>query len=162
MSTVVISGSVRDQSAVRRWVEYWVGRGNDVVDAPKPIPQSEFHAEYPEVFRHFYDRLADCDVLFVMNEDRDGVVGYVGAATFAELSFAVARNVCGHKPVEIVVLKPVGDDVHAADEIRLWADLGWITFHESVGPAPRERPPSDERLLSGGCSVRSADTDPGR
>lgn len=83
------------------------------------------------MFRAFYERLAGCDALFVMNEDRDDVVGYVGAATFGELSYAVARNACGHKPIEIVVLQPVGDDVHGCEEIRLWKDLGWITFHRS-------------------------------
>ncbi len=129
VSTVVISGSVRDQSAVRSWVEFWAGQGHDVLDYPKPIPEGDFLALYPGVFRRFYERLAECEVLFVMNEDRDGMGGYIGAATFAELSFAVARNASGGKPVKVVLLQPVDDEVHCADEVRLWADLGWITFH---------------------------------
>lgn len=69
-----------------------------------------------------------------MNEDRKGVAGYVGPATFAELSYAVARNACQNRPVEIIVLQPVGDDVHGADEINLWDELGWITFHDGTRP----------------------------
>ena len=139
MRTLVISGSAKDQAAVRRWVDHRTGRGYEVVDYPAPIPQDRFVDEYPGVLQAFFDRLAECDVLFVMNEDRKGVIGYVGAATFAELSYAVVRNVRQQRPVEIIVLQPVGDDVHGADEINLWHDLGWIAFNSPEPGNPHGR-----------------------
>lgn len=129
MSTLVISGSAKDQTVVRKWVDYWTAEGYSVIDYPAPIAEGRFKAEYPAVFRTFFECLAACDVLFVMNEDRDDTSGYVGAATFAELSYGVARNACGHGPVDIVVLKPPGPGVHGVDEIVLWHDLGWLSYH---------------------------------
>ncbi len=102
-----------------------------MVASPAPIPSGRLLEDYPGVFRAFYEQLAVCDALFVMNEDRDDVAGYVGAATFAELSFAVARNAFRRQPVDIVVLQPVSDTVSGADEIRLWHSLGWIRYHRS-------------------------------
>ncbi|MEL6984658.1 MAG: hypothetical protein AAFO29_19680, partial [Actinomycetota bacterium] len=118
-------------AAVEKWVAHWTERGYEVADYPAPIPDDRFNEEYPEVLRAFFERLDECDVLFVMNEDRKGVTGYVGPATFAELSYAVVRNVRRQRSIQIIVLQPVGDDVHGRDEIRLWHDLGWITFHSN-------------------------------
>ena len=131
MPTMVISGSAREQEAIQRWIVFWQRRGYEVIAYPSPIPANEFQARYPGVLRAFYERLAACDALFVVNEDRDSIRGYVGAATFGEISYAIARNACEHQPVEIVLLQPVSDEVHGADEIRLWSELGWITFHEA-------------------------------
>lgn len=130
VATMVISGSAKDQAAIRQWVDHWSDRGFTVIDHPSAIPEDRFREAYPEVFRSFYARLATCDVLFVMNEDRQGVAGYVGPATFAELAFAVARNAREHGSVEIIMALPVGPEVHGAEEIGLWHDLGWISFLE--------------------------------
>lgn len=137
MGSVVISGSAKDQSALTRWSSYWSTRGHSI-HSPVAIDPARFTVDYPVAFEEFFEHLCMCDLLFVMNEDRGDIIGYVGAATFAELAFVVARNALRQSAVEVVLLQPPSDRVNGADEIRTWDALGWIRFlkPDQSPPAP--------------------------
>lgn len=61
-----------------------------------------------------------------MNEDKNGITGYIGAETFAEMAFGVTQKVVYGKDLEILLLKRPGENVFSFSEIELWLKLGWI------------------------------------
>jgi hypothetical protein len=61
-----------------------------------------------------------------MNENKNGIVGYLGAESFAEMAFGVAQNLLYNKNIEILLLQLPGNKVQSYDEILLWMKLGWI------------------------------------
>jgi len=65
-----------------------------------------------------------------MNEDKNGIIGYIGAETFAELSFAVAQNLLNTHQTEIYVRKMPSKEVQCYEEINLWLELGWIKLFD--------------------------------
>ena len=61
-----------------------------------------------------------------MNEDKNGVVGYIGYEAYAELLFGLAQKLNYNKDIELIVLKMPSKNVGCYDEINLWIELGWI------------------------------------
>jgi len=64
--------------------------------------------------------------LLVLNLDKRGIDRYVGAGVFAEISFAVGRNLTCGKKIKIYLLNPVPENVLNSDELGYWVKLGWI------------------------------------
>ena len=126
LGRVAISGSARDAAAMRSWKQRWEAAGYEVVDYPRPIPVTSLAADYPEVYRYFHDVVRSVDILFVANLDRGGVVGYIGAATFADMSFVNARNVLEEQRTRILLLQAPGEAVASRSEVGLWLAQGWI------------------------------------
>ena len=63
---------------------------------------------------------------------KGGVEGYIGAETFAELTFTVAQNLVYRKNIEIILAKMPSEKVQSFEEVNLWLRLGWIrVFKES-------------------------------
>ncbi len=73
------------------------------------------------------------DYLFVMNEDKNSIKGYIGAETFAEMGFAVTQKLLYDKPIVVVLYQKPSESVFSYDEVCLWHSLGWISFLEEVG-----------------------------
>jgi hypothetical protein len=123
---VVIAGSVTLQDKVQYWINYWEKKSCDVIDYPMGIQDTSFLKEYPQVYKTFFDNITKTDILFVMNEDKNGIKGYLGAESFAEMAFAVVQNQLFAKDIEIILLKMPVKEVPSYDEIILWLQLGWI------------------------------------
>jgi hypothetical protein len=126
MKKIIIAGSAKLQKEATHWVNYWQSKNFEVTDYPKKIEPSEFEKEYPDIYRLYFKRLLVADILFVMNEDRNGVRGYIGAETFAEMAFAVANNQLGKTKIEIVLLKKPSNKCIGSDDVNLWLKLDWI------------------------------------
>ena len=126
MKKVVISGSVALQPQIQKWRQYFLDQNYEILDHPKPIPADQFAGRYPETYRAFMESIKHTDVLFIMNEDRNGTAGYIGAAAFAELAFGLAQRMVEHRKIELLLLKMPGPDVPCYDEVSLWHRLGWI------------------------------------
>ena len=126
MKKVVISGSASLQDATKKWIDYWKNYGYEIIDYPKPIKKEEVIHRYPQIHKEFYQCTEQTNVLFIMNEDKKGISGYIGASTFAELAFAVALNSIYNKNIEILLLKMPSLNVQCYEEIKLWLSLGWI------------------------------------
>lgn len=129
MKKVVIAGSASLQEKVQYWRNIWEIKGYDVVNYPAPIPQESFMGLYPIVHANFFRDMTEADILFVMNEDKNGITGYIWAETFAELTFGVAQNLIYGKRIEIVLLKMPEERVQSCQEIELWLKLGWIKLY---------------------------------
>lgn len=82
--------------------------------------------EYPEVHRRFFKDITETDILFVMNENKNNITGYLGAESFAEMCFGVSRNLLHNKNIEVILFQLPGDKVQSYNEINLWLKLHWI------------------------------------
>lgn len=132
MKKVVISGSVRLQQGLKKWNQRWLSAGFDVIYLPELIDHDEnFTAAYKDTYRRLYKSLLRTDVLFVMNENKHGVDGYVGAQTFAEASYAVANNlILNNRKICIVLLNMPSKQVASYSEITIWLELGWVVLFD--------------------------------
>lgn len=124
---VVIAGSVSLANEIKRWVDYWNIQENCIVlDYPKTIDQENFDLDYPKVHEDFFRNIKEADILFVANEDKNGVGGYIGYETFAELAFAVAQKLTDKRNIKIILAKMPSKEVGCYEEVVLWTRLGWI------------------------------------
>jgi len=128
---VVIAGSASLQNEIHQWIDYWnTQKGHKVIDFPKFIPQEGFHEIYPKIHHEFFKNLRKANLLFVANENKNGIVGYVGAETFAEAAFVVSENLIDRKKIKVLLRQMPSPKVQSFDEIRLWLKLGWIQIME--------------------------------
>lgn len=130
MKKIVIAGSASLQDKIQYWKKIWENNGCLVLDYPIPIPKENFLKEYPKIHADFFKNITETDILFVMNEDRNGIVGYLGAESFAEMCFGVAQNLIHNKNIEVVLLRMPDKSVQSYNEVALWLKLGWIRLYE--------------------------------
>lgn len=127
MKKVVISGSSKLQMELKKWVEYWNKQEDcSVLNWPVPIPEEKFEELYPEEHKIFFQHITEADILFVANEDKNGVGGHIGAETFAELAFGLAQKLIYQKPIRLILAQMPSEEVACYEEIELWEKLGWI------------------------------------
>lgn len=127
---VVISGSAKLQDQIIRWLEYWKSRGYEILDYPEPIADEDFVKIYRQNRTKFFNSIRYADVLFVMNEDKNGVTGYIGASTFAEMAYAISENHIHGKSISIELLKMPAKSSFFHEDVTRWRELGWIKLHE--------------------------------
>ncbi len=130
MKRVVIAGSVSLQEKIQYWKKIWEDKGYTVTGYPLPISKENFLEEYPKVHSDFFKNIVEADVLFVMNEDKGGIVGYIGAESFAEMCFGVTQNLVYGKNIEVILFQMPEKGVQSYDEIALWLKLDWIKLYK--------------------------------
>lgn len=123
---LVIAGSASLQEKVQHWKKFWEEKECSVTSCPVPISEETFLEEYPKVHTDFFKNIDEANILFVMNEDKNSITGYLGAEFFAEMAFAVAQNLIHNKNIEVILLQMPEKKVQSYDEIILWLNLGWI------------------------------------
>lgn len=123
---VVIAGSASLQKEIKGWIDWWEGNNFLVINYPESISEDRFISLYPKVHQKFFKDMSEADMVFVANEDKNGIEGYIGAETFAELTFAVAQNLVYGKNIEVILAKMPSEKIQSIDEIKLWLELGWI------------------------------------
>lgn len=129
---VVISGSAKLQKEINNWREIFANKNYQILDYPKPIEEEQFIKLYPNIHKDFLDHITQTDILFIMNEDKNGIVGYIGYETFAELLFGLSQKLIYNKDIEIIILKMPSPDVGCYKEIHLWLSLGWIKLYSDI------------------------------
>ena len=130
MKKVVIAGSAKLQKEVDKWLKVFENQNYEILDYPRAIEESKFMELYPDIHTKFLENIAKADMLFLMNEDKNGIVGYIGAEAFAELTFGLAQKLVYNKEIELIILKMPSQDVQCYEEIDLWLKLGWIKLYE--------------------------------
>ena len=135
MKKITISGSSSLQDDIKKWVKYWTDAGYQVIDYPEAIDKNNLVKEYPKLHKDFYSHINQSNTLFIMNEDKKDIKGYIGAATFAEIAFAVTQNLIFDKKIDIKLIKMPAPEVQCYDEIKLWIEIGWI----NISPEPNNR-----------------------
>lgn len=126
----MIVGSASLQDKINEWKLFWEKEGDEVIGFPASIPTETFVDAYPQVHIDFYRNLEHANMVFVMNEDKNGIVGYLGAESFAELAYVVTQNLIHGKKIEVLLLKMPEQRVACYDEITLWFKLKWIKLYE--------------------------------
>lgn len=130
MKKVVIAGSAKLQDDIKYWKEKFSNNNYEVLDYPKAIEKERFMELYPSVHKEFFENITKTDILFIMNEDKKGKIGYVGAESFAELTFGLAQKLVYGKNIELIILKMPSIEMQCYEEIDLWLKLGWIRLYE--------------------------------
>jgi hypothetical protein len=130
MEKVVISGSASLQEELKKWVRYWEKRNAEILAWPVLVSEERFEKEYPRVHSDFYRAIAASDILFVANEPKNGIGGYVGPSVFAEVSFAIGLNFVRKRKIGITFLNPPADDSPSSEALRLWIGYGWAEILE--------------------------------
>ncbi|MBQ9834592.1 MAG: hypothetical protein IJO33_05340 [Bacilli bacterium] len=130
MKKIVIAGSAKLQKQINDWIVRFKNNNYEVLDYPKPINKNDFMQLYPKIHKSFFENIINTDILFIMNEDKNNIYGYIGSETFAELAFGLAQKLVYNKKIELVLLKMPSKNVKCYDEIKLWINLGWINLYE--------------------------------
>lgn len=128
MKKIVISGSSILQDKVQYWVNYFKNLNYEILDYPKYIKQTEYKEKLPAIYQNFYTALENTDVYFLMNEEKNGIPGYIGAGGIAELTYVVILNLIHQKNIDIYILNMPSKEVSSYDEVKFWLDMGWISI----------------------------------
>lgn len=130
MKKVVIAGSASLIDTMEYWRDYWDSKdGYRVINYPQAIDKDSFDKLYPDVHGNFFKDILSSDILFVANDDKNGISGYIGAETFAELAFAVVQKFVNHQNIDVILAKFPDKKVQCFEEIELWLRLGWIRLN---------------------------------
>lgn len=130
MKKIVIAGSAKLQKKVEEWIKKFQSKNYEILDYPRVIEESEFMNLYPNIHIEFLENITKADILFIMNEDKNGKVGYIGYEAYAELLFGLSQKLIYNKNIELVILKMPANDIGCYEEINLWLKLGWIKLYE--------------------------------
>ena len=130
MKKVVISGSSKLQDKVNYWLKHFEDKDYEILDYPKLIEQDNYEKELPKVYEDFYTALENTDVFFLMNEEKKGIKGYIGASAIAELTYVVILNLIHNKNIEIYILNMPSEEVSSYGEVKFWLDMGWIKLYK--------------------------------
>lgn len=130
MRKIVIVGSAKLQEKVTNWGEIFKHKNYEVLDYPRVIEESQFINLYPDIHTKFLKSIIEADILFIMNEDKKGIVGYIGYEAYAELLFGLSQKLIYKKDIELIILKMPSIEVGCYEEINLWLKLGWIQLYE--------------------------------
>ena len=129
MKKIVISGSSKLQNKVDYWLEHFKNKNYEILDYPKLIEQDNYVKELPQVYKNFYTALENTDTFFLMNEEKKGIKGYIGASAIAELTYVVILNLIHNKNIDIYILNMPSEEVSSYDEVKFWLDMGWIKLY---------------------------------
>lgn len=130
MKKIVIAGSSKLQDKINYWLEKFEKSNYEILDYPRPMDDANFINLYPNIHKEFFKNIVNTDILFIMNEDKNGIVGYIGAESYAELTFGLAQNLIYNKNIELIVYKMPSMEVQCYDEIKLWLELEWIKLYK--------------------------------
>lgn len=130
MKKVVIAGSAKLQDKITYWLEHFNNKEFKVLDYPKEIDEKRFIELYPNIHTEFLENITKTDILFIMNEDKNNKVGYIGYETYAELLFGLSQKIIYKKDIKLIILKMPNVDVGCYEEIKLWLKLGWIDIYK--------------------------------
>lgn len=71
------------KSFAEEWLKNFESLNYEILDYPKAIQESKFMELYPNIHTEFLENITKTDMLFLMNEDKNGIVGYIGYAVYA-------------------------------------------------------------------------------
>ena len=122
MKKVVVSGSLLNKDKIDYWVNYFTKKGYDVINHPK-----ETNENFIKIYSNFYKSIDEADILFIVNERKNNVDGYIGVATYAELAYGIIKKINDNKDIYIyVVNKP------NIDEVNAWIDLNMVSIFDET------------------------------
>ena len=125
MTKLIISGSAALQDELSALTKE-LNNSYEIIDLPKIIPQNNFNELYKKIHKDYLTNITNTDIFLLFNADKNGIEGYIGAESYAELCFAVAQNLIYKKDIQIYIYKMPSSKVQCYNEIVIWLNLGWI------------------------------------
>ncbi len=125
MEKLVIAASSKFQNEINNWKEYFIKQGYNVINYPKKLNEDQMD-KYQEIYIRFFESLNEADILFVLNEEKNGIKGYIGAETFAELSYVITQKIINNQDKQIWLLNKPSEEVKCYMEIMNFIKWGWI------------------------------------
>lgn len=121
---------MRDE--INKWLSYFQNRGFEILNYPRQIKGNDFLEKFPSVHKDFYKALNETDILFVANEYKNNMEGYIGPAVFAEISFVMGLKLVNNKDIRIVLNKKPVPENHFYEDICLWLHNGWLEIFDGA------------------------------
>ena len=125
MEKVVICASRSLLNEAQEYKKRLENKGYKVIRCPQLVDQSSLE-EYKSTHTDHYKKITRCDILFILNLEKNGIQNYIGPSVFAEISFAIGLNISQGKNIQIHCTNPLPDGLPYSEELKLWKDLGWI------------------------------------
>ena len=125
MRKIVIAGSAKFYKEALELREKLENLDYNVIDYPRNI-NVNIEEEYKEAYERFYDSLNKTDDLIILNLDKNGIKGYIGYESFAELSNLVVKKIQEDNNHKIYIYKMPSQEVGCYDEINHFLKLGYI------------------------------------
>ena len=126
---ITICASMSFWNDINTWKKKLEKNGYVVVQYPKQFI-GNFLQNYKIEFTQHYQKMSESDIILILNMKKNGIDGYIGAAVFAEITFAIGLNRTSrsNKKINVYCLKPFPDSLPYAEELQHWVDLGWLKF----------------------------------
>ncbi len=129
MRKIVIACSAKFYKEALELKKELENKDYNVIDYPKNI-NVNIEEEYKQAYERFYESLSKTDDLILLNLDKNGIEGYIGYESFAELSNLVVKKIqnnCDHK---IYIYKMPSKEVGCYEEIMHFLELGYIELYK--------------------------------
>lgn len=126
---IVISSSAKFQNKINEWKEYFESKNYEVINYPHKIDQKDI-IQYKKVYEEFYKSLVETDILFVLDEDKNGINGYIGSAVFAEINYILSQIILKNSSQKIYLLKEPSSANSCYQEVKNFIDLGLIEIFD--------------------------------
>lgn len=126
---ITLCASMSFWNDINIWKDKLGNDGHEVIQYPKQLT-GEFLPNYEIEFTKHYQKMAESDIVLILNMKKNGVNGYIGAAVFAEIAFAIGLNRTSHsaKKIAVCCLNSFPASSPYAEELQHWVDLGWLKF----------------------------------
>ena len=119
--TICASGSLFKE--IKTWKSRLERRGYRVIQFPPKTLKN-----YAGGHKRHYQKIAESDIVFVLNIEKNGIENYIGPSVFAEIAFAIGLNLALKKKIKVYCLNPLPKNLPYSHELKLWKKAGWIDF----------------------------------
>jgi hypothetical protein len=128
---IVICASSSFDKEIIEWKEKLESKKFEVTKYPMKI-NDNFLSNYEKEFTEHYDAISKANILLILNLEKKGIPGYIGAGVFAEMAFAIGLNKTLNKKIEVCYLNPLFEEILPySDELKFWQQLGWIKLFDT-------------------------------
>ena len=129
MRKIVIAGSAKFFKDALELKEKLENINYNVIDYPKKI---DIENEFKIAYESFYNSVKKTDDLILLNLDKNGIEGYIGYESFAELSYLVVKKIQEDNDHKIYIYKMPSKEVGCYDEINQFLKLGYIELFKEI------------------------------
>ena len=124
---VVICSSMSFRKEINEWKDELENNKYQVIKFPEEFT-GDFLLGYKKEFSEHYQKIAEADILFVLNIEKNGEEGYIGASVFAEIAFAIGLNRSYNKNIKVYCLNKFTESLPYYEELKYWEQLGWLDY----------------------------------
>lgn len=130
MKKVVICASNTFYEDAEKWKPKLENLGYKVIKSVEKLDNNSIE-NYSVSHESHYKKILDCDILFILNLEKNQIKNYIGPSVFAEIAFAIGLNLSLKKKIKIYCLNPIPLNLSYSTELNLWYNLGWISSWKS-------------------------------